>query len=132
MPGDYWAVGIQARLRLEPLEARRGRDWQLIERGEGQPRATTLIAQEAHPIATHSSQPDDSTSQTSPPARARNDCQPAQSGSTRSRRGRRLIGPRSGRGVQPATREFVARRGTTRNHSQGRATPSCRTAVAPG
>jgi uncharacterized protein len=49
---EDWAVGIPARLRLDRCTIDDDALAQLIERGEGHPRATMLIAQQAHYVAT--------------------------------------------------------------------------------
>ena len=50
-PGD-WRAGIPARLKLDRCTIDEDALEQLIDRGEGHPRATMLIAQQAHYIAT--------------------------------------------------------------------------------
>src|ERR1700722_15176198 len=49
---DDWAVGIPARLKLDRSTIDQDALEDLIERGEGHPRATMLIAQQAHYLAT--------------------------------------------------------------------------------
>jgi hypothetical protein len=49
---DDWAVGLPARLKLDRCTIDEDALAELIERGEGHPRATMLIAQQAHYIAT--------------------------------------------------------------------------------
>src|SRR5450755_487938 len=49
---EDWAVGIPARLKLDRCTIDDDALEQLIDRGEGHPRATMLIAQQAHYIAT--------------------------------------------------------------------------------
>jgi uncharacterized protein len=49
---EDWAVGIPARLKLDACAIDDDALAQLVERGEGHPRATMLIAQQAHYVAT--------------------------------------------------------------------------------
>jgi hypothetical protein len=49
---EDWAVGIPARLKLDRCAIDADALEQLIQRGEGHPRATMLIAQQAHYVAT--------------------------------------------------------------------------------
>jgi hypothetical protein len=49
---EDWAIGIPARLKLDACAIDDDALRQLIERGEGHPRATMLIAQQAHYVAT--------------------------------------------------------------------------------